>query len=458
MKKLFTFLLAITGFALVSHAQPQSKKIIGDKITAIVGDRIILYSDIKNSISDMSRQGQEVPPNAECMLLEQALVSKVLMLQAEKDSLVVTEEEVEAQLDQQVRYFVNMYGSVEAVENVAGKTVYQIKEDARETVRERKLAEAMQRKIVDVVRITPQEVKAYFEKIPKDSLPYFESQVEIGQIVVFPKASRDLETYIIGELNNYRRQVESKVTSFEQLARLRSEDPGVKDNGGFYNINRNEKTWDPSFVAAAFRLKDGEISQPFKSQFGYHIIQMIERKGDDASLRHILRIPPVTEVEINAGISKLDSVRAKLIAGTMDFNTAAGKYTEDKSAQFSGPYITSRDGDTYLNIDELTPDVVAQLDKLKIGEFSQPVPFADERGRKGVRILYLKSRTDPHVMNLRDDYNKVSQVALEEKKYATLDKWLNTHIPNYYIMVDHPDASCSQLTRWTATQQKTAGF
>ncbi|HUR12527.1 MAG TPA: peptidylprolyl isomerase [Flavitalea sp.] len=454
MKKFFFVLLASLG---MFTTWAQQKKIVADKIMGIVGDRIILYSDIQNSITDILRQGGTVPDNAQCSIMEQALVSKVLSLQADKDSLVVTPEEVEAELDQKVRYFISQYGTQEAVEQLANKTIYQIKDDARESVRERKLAEAMQRKIVDNIRITPNEVKAYFEKVPKDSLPYFETEVEVGQILVYPKASRDLEKYAQDELANYKKQVETKVMTFEQAAKRFSEDKGSKERGGQYQINRNEKSWDPSFMSAAFRLKEGEISPVFKSKFGYHIIQMVQRNGDDAIVRHILRIPPVTDEELSAGIAKLDSVRAKLIAGTIGFNVAAGKYSDDEAASFTGPFIVSSDGDNYNRIDELDKDVVATIGKLKIGEYSQPVVFTDERTeKKGVRILYLKSRSEPHRMNLRDDYNKIAQAAQEEKKYMAMDKWLNSHISNYYIMIDPEAGNCAQLARWAASAKATA--
>jgi peptidyl-prolyl cis-trans isomerase SurA len=267
--------------------------------------------------------------------------------------------------------------------------------------------------------------------------------------VLLPKASREMDKYVIDELNNYKRQVEMRVATFDQLVKRYSEDPGSKDRGGQYQLNRNEKTWDPAFLAASFRLKEGEISPVVKSKFGYHLIQMVSRNGDDAVVRHILRIPPVTDVEINAAVSKLDSVRAKLIAGTTDFSTAAGKYSEDENAKFTGPYLTGRSG-TFVTIDELDKDVVAQLDRLKIGEYSQPIAFTDERGRKGVRLLYLKSRVEPHRMNLRDDYNKIAELALEEKKMLALDKWLKDRIPSYYIMVDPSLATCEQLNRWKA--------
>ncbi len=197
MKRFLTFSFFLFIFSL---AKAQQQKVVADKIVGIVGDRIILQSDIKNAISDMSRQGQALPENAECLIMEQALSSKLLMLQAEKDSLVVTEEEIEAELDQRIRYFIQQYGTQDVLEQMAGKTVYQIKDDARASVKERKLAEAMQQKILGSVKITPSEVKTFFEKIPKDSLPFFETELEIGQIVVYPKASRDLEKYVVDEL------------------------------------------------------------------------------------------------------------------------------------------------------------------------------------------------------------------------------------------------------------------
>ncbi|HEX6333810.1 MAG TPA: peptidylprolyl isomerase [Flavisolibacter sp.] len=450
MKKFyFTVLVLLTTVA--GFAQPQ--KIVADKIVAVVGDRIVLQSDVLNSISDIMRKGGTVPPNAECALLEQMMVSKILMLQAMKDSLVVTDEEVEAELDQRMRYYINEFGSKEAVEQVAGKSIYQIKEEARETVRENKLAQAMHRKIVENVRITPAEVKAYFNRIPVDSLPFFETEVEIGQIVVLPKASRELEKYVMDELANYKRQIEAKLITFAQAAQKYSEDPGSKENGGQYQINRTDKAWDPAFVAAAFRLKDGEISPVFKSKFGYHIVQMVQRSGDDALVRHILRIPPVTEDEIRQGIAKLDSIRAKIIAGNMSFNTAAGKYSEDETAKYAGPLMISRDGDTFLNIDELDKDVVAQLDKLKVGELSQPYAYVDERGRRAVRVLFLKSRSEPHRMNLRDDYNRISQAALEEKKMLTLEKWFTTNLPRFYVQIDPDLADCVQLKKWVEVQK-----
>jgi len=433
----------LTG--LCGWAQP--KKVVADKVTAIVGDRIILLSDIKNSLADIARQGSAIPENGECILTEQAIISKVMMLQAMKDSLPVTDDEIEADLDNRIRSYINQFGSQEALEEVAGKTIYQIKDDARESVREQKLAQAMQKKIVENVRITPNEVKAYFEKIPKDSLPFYESELEIGQIIVYPKAAREIEQYIVGEMNNYKKQIESKVVTFDQLAKRVTEDPGSKERGGQYQINRTEKTWDPIFLSTAFRLKEGEISSPVKSKFGFHIIQMVQRNGDDAVVRHILRIPPVTEDEIQGAKVKLDSVRNKVINGNLTFNEAGTKYSDDESAKYTGPYLTGRDGSTFVTIDMLDKAMVGLLTKMKVGEYSKPVEYESEQGKKGVRIVHLKSRTEPHRLNMNDDYSKISQFALEEKKSKTLDKWLQGHLPMYYVNIDPQTAEDCPLLK-----------
>jgi len=444
MKKIFT-IIAASLLALPVLAQPQ--KVVADKIVGIVGDKIILRSDVYNEILDRQRRNEPVPDNAVCLIMDQILIIKALTLQAEKDSIVVGDEEIEALLDNKIRGFIQMYGSKEALEEIAGRTVYQIKEDFRQVMKEQKLAERMRDKVVDNVKITPQEAKLYWDKIPKDSLPFYESEVEIGEIVVYPKASRDFEKLAQDELNDYKRQIESGGTKIETLASLYSDDPGVKQNGGQYTISRTEKSWDPAFVQAAFRLKEGQVSPVFKSKFGYHIIQMVTRAGDDAVVRHILRIPKITPVETNQAVSRLDSVRAKLIAGTITFGEASIKYGEDPNAKFTGGLKQGQTG-TYLTIDQLDKDLVLMLDKMKVGEFSKPVSFFDEQQKAGVRIVYLKSRTEPHRENLKDDYNRIASRALEYKKQSALEKWFATKIPSYYIMMDEEFAGCTNLSMW----------
>jgi peptidyl-prolyl cis-trans isomerase SurA len=449
-------LLIANCLLLAAFAQP--KKIVADKIIAVVGDKIILKSDIDNSIQDMERQQIEVPKNARCLTLEQAMGIKALVLQAERDSLPVTEEEVAALIENQIRSFIGAYGSKEKLEEIAGKTVYQLKEDFKEGFRDRKLAEAMRNKIVEGIKITPKEVNIYFDKLPKDSLPYYESEVEIGQIIRYPKASREAEEYCVDQLKEFKVQLETGRKDMKTLAAMYSDDPGSKENAGQYEINRTEKQMDPAFIAKAFSLKEGQISAPFKTRFGYHIIQMISRAGDDATVRHILKIPQVTKTEIQEGIQKLDTVRSKLITGTIQFSEAVNKYSDDDGSKFTGGMRQNQEGGTSLTIDQLDKDLVVMMKNLTIGQYSQPTEFNDEKGKKGVRIIYLRSRTEPHRENIRDDYNKIAQRALEEKKSNALETWFNTKISTYYIMIDKDYKDCDEMKKWSNSVNATAGL
>jgi peptidyl-prolyl cis-trans isomerase SurA len=383
---------------------------------------------------------------------------KALVLQAEKDSLPVTEEDVAADIDNQIRYFIGAYGSKEKLEEISGKTVYQLKEDFKEGFRDRKLAAAMRNKIVEGIRITPKEVNIFFDKLNKDSLMYYESELEIGQIVRFPKASRDAEEYCVDQLKEFKLQLESGKKEMKTLAALYSDDPGSKDKSGQYEINRNEKQWDPVFMAKAFSLKEGQISSPFKSKFGYHIIQMVSRAGDDATVRHILKIPQVTKTELSEAILKLDSVRSKLIVGTIQFGEAVSKYSDDESSKFTGGRKQNAEGGALITIDQLDKDLVLMMKNLQIGQYSQPVEYVDEKGKKGVRIVYLMSRTEPHRENIRDDYNKIAQRALEEKKAEALDKWFNEKISGNYIKIDKEYGDCDEMKKWTTSANATAAI
>jgi peptidyl-prolyl cis-trans isomerase SurA len=436
----FALLTSITTFA--------QHKVVADKIIGIVGDKVILQSDITNAVADLQRQNaQQIPPNVECFIMEQQLISKALVMQAQKDSVEVGDDEVEALLDNRIRYFVNQYGSKEALEEIAGRTVYQLKEDFRPGIREQELNKKMQAKIVENIKITPQEVKAYFDKIPRDSLLLYESELEIGEIVMYPKASRDLEKLAMDDLAEYKNQVETGKAKFESLAQLYTDDPGSKTTGGQYNINRTEKQWDPAFINQAFRLKEGQISPVFKSKFGYHIIQMVNRAGDDAVIRHILLIPKVTETEINESVGKLDTIRTALISSRIKFGEAVARFSEDENSKFTGGMHQGPNGN-FITIDQLDKDIVSALKNLKVGEFSKPLSYSDERGKKGVRIIYLKSRTEPHRENLKDDYNRVAQRAVQIKKQDALEKYFAEKIPTYYLMIDNQYNNCESLKNW----------
>jgi peptidyl-prolyl cis-trans isomerase SurA len=433
---LYCFIVACTTAA----------KVLADKIVAVVGDKIILKSDIDNSLADMMRQGVELPPNAKCLTLEQMMGVKALVLQAEKDSLPVSDEEVETDIENRIRYFINAYGSKDELERVAGKSVYQLKEDMRGPIKDQKMATTMRDKVVSGIKITPNEVKAYFDKIPADSLAYYEAEVEIGQIIMYPKASRDAEEYALSQLVDIKNQIEGG-KDFRSMAMLYSDDPSAKQNGGQFEVNRTQKDFDPIWMAKAFALKEGQISSPFKTRFGYHIVQMLSRAGDDAILKHILKTPQVTQIEINEGLSKMDSVRANLISGTIDFGTAVDKYSDDEMSKFTGGMIQGPNG-TFLTIDQLDKSMIPIYQKLKVGEYSQPTEFTDERGKKGIRIVYLKTQTQPHRENLKDDYSKIASRALEEKKDQAIEDWFRKKITGYYIKIDDEYKNCDGMKKW----------
>lgn len=444
-------LIQTLGFLLLSfssiQAFAQPKQIVADKVIGVVGDKIVLQSDIENSILDLQRNGYSLPPNVKCYSLEQALNVKALVLQAEKDSLPITDEEIEITIDNKIREFINMYGSKNELEKIAGKTLYQLKEDMNQPFRDQKLAKAMRDKIVDGVRITPYEVQQYFNGFSTDSLPFYETEVEIGEVIVYPKASREAEDYAKEELATLKKQVESG-RDFKTLANLYSDDPGAKQNYGEYEINRNDQQYDKIWLGKAFTLKEGQVSAPFKTQFGYHIMQLVSRAGDDAVVRHILKIPKVTKFETDEALKKLDSVRANLISEKIGFGTAVSKYSDDTNGKFTGGMRQTQIGSTFLTLDQLDRDIIPVLDKLMAGEYSQPIVFEGEAGKKGVKIVYLKSRSQPHRESLKEDYSKIADKALEEKKENVLEKWFSEKLSTYYIKIDPEYTDCDVMERW----------
>ncbi len=451
MKKRILLLSGVLFAGIAAFAQPN--KVNADRIIGVVGNKIVLKSDVEDRLLDMQRQGAEVPANGKCFVLQDLMGTKTLVLQAEKDSLPVTDEEIEGDVDNRIRTYLNQFGGKDELEKIAGKTVYQLKEDMRDPIKDQKLAMAMRNKIVDGIRITPNEVRNYFIKIPTDSLPFYETELEIGQLIVFPKASREAEDYCKEQLNEYKKAIESGKKDFRQAAAQYSDEPSAKERFGQMEINRDQKDIDPTFIAKAFTLKEGQISNPFKTKFGYHILQLVSRNGNDVVVRHIIKIPQVTAVELKSGFEKLDTVRSKLIAGTIDFGTAINRYSDDENSKFTAGMTQGPNG-TFLTIDQLDKDMIPILKNLKPGGFSQAAEYADPSGKKGVRIVYLKTQTEPHRENMKDDYSKISLRALENKKEDALEKWFSTRLSSYYIMVDPEYRDCDTMKTWVEAMTK----
>ncbi|RAJ85395.1 peptidyl-prolyl cis-trans isomerase SurA [Chitinophaga dinghuensis] len=453
MKKL----LALSAISLtLMQAASAQHKLIADKIIGIVGDKIILKSDMEGALADQERNTPDgqLPADAPCKTLEMLISQKVMVLQAERDSLPVSDADIEGQMENRIRYFEQMYGSKEKMKEVTGYSVYQLRERFRNPIKENLLAQAMRNKVIEQVKVTPSEVKRYFDAIPKDSLKFYESELEIGQIVITPKATREMDQYAIDRLLEFKKRVQNKEADFGSLAILYSEDPGVKDNKGIYPMNRNDKnTWDPDFMAAAFRLKEGEISNPVKSAHGYHIIQMLKRQGDNITVQHILIRAAVTKSDLAKATEKLDSVRSQILANKITFAQAVSDFSDEPSAKFTGGMLQSKVGDgTLLTIDQLDDpsekEIVLMLEKLKPGEISKPTTFVDDQGHTAVRLVFLKTRTQPHRENLSDDYSRIQQRTLMIKQAEAINKWLMEKIPTFYVNVDPEYKTCTHISQW----------
>lgn len=422
-----------------------------DKVVAVVGrNKIILRSEVQMRLSQILQQ-ETVPydDSMECDILQQMILEKLLVEQAVRDSVIVSEEEVEANLENRVRYFISLYGSKEKLEQASGKTIYQMKEENRETIRENMMAERIQGQILQDIKITPAEVTAFFNNIPVDSLPFFPAMVEMGQIVIEPGVSPELDQYARKKLEDIRKQIVDDGKNFEVMAGIYSQDPGSRDNGGDIGlVGRTDVV--PEFAAAAFRLKNGEVSPIVKTKFGYHIIQMIARQGEQAHLRHILIKPERTSVDFNKALNKLDSVRSQLIAGTITFQEAVGKYaTDDMSKRTGGMIVDQNTGSSQLEIDKLDPQLALMVDTLKPGMYSQPQIFDQGGGDKATRIVYMKNITTPHKANLKDDYNRIQETALQQKRAKKMETWLAEKSPSYYIKIDPAYMRCNSLQMWS---------
>ena len=440
-----------------SFAQGQQVPQTADKILAIVGrNRIVLQSELEQNIAQLQQQNNvDFTDSMKSQLLQQIIMQKMLVEQAERDSLLVSDEEVEGTLDNRIRYYIRQYGSKEKMEQVIGKTTYQLKDENKDVVREQMMAEKEQNKLMEHIKITPGEVQAFYNKIPKDSLPFFPATIEVGQIVIDPPTSEELDKLAYNDLARIRERIVKEGANFETLVGTESQDPGSRDNGGLYTGVTRDGGFAKEFVSAAFRLQEGEISPIVKTKFGYHIILMVKRKGDQVDIRHILKMPQHTSADFEIAMKRLDSVRAQIVAGKLSFQEAVGKYTTDEQSKMTGGMIVDpQTSVTQLQVDQLDPALALGVDSLTVGAISQPQLYRNPLGEQSCRIVFLKSRTEPHKANMKDDYSKIQGVALSQKQNQKLEAWIDAKLPTYYLKIDPAYATTTTLQRWL---QKTSG-
>jgi len=425
--------------------QAQNKVI--DQVVAIVGSHMVMQSDIENQYLQYVMQGyNKTDSNFKCNLLEQTLYERLLLNQAEIDSLTVTDTQIESDLDRRVKFFSKQMGGDEQLEKFYNKSISQIKEDFRDVIKKQLLQQSMETKITEKVKVTPSEVKKFFINLPKDSIPTVSSKVEVGEIVIGPKVNDIEKNKAKDKLTDIRDRI-VKGEDFATLAVLYSEDEGTASKGGELGFTERGEL-DPAFAAAAFKLKANEISPVIQSLFGYHIIQLIERRGEKINVRHILIKPKVATEDLLRAKLKLDTIFDLIKADSITFEKAALKYSSDPSRTNGGLMINPESGSSKFEPDQLDQSVFFVVDKLKVGEFSKPVPMKTDDGKQAYRILYLKSRTDPHRANMKDDYDFIQQAALKQKQSNATKDWVKTEVKVTYIHIADEYKDCKFNYPW----------
>jgi peptidyl-prolyl cis-trans isomerase SurA len=460
-----SFFRSIAVFALLlmlqntAFAQPKAaEKAAGlpdngtmDRIVTIVGDKATLLSDIEDEFYRLQAERQtKLPEDARCMLLDQVVMQDVMMAQAKLDSIIIPDEEIDQELNERIERILSyMGGDEKQFEAYYGTSVVEVKDKFRDDLIGRKLAQRMQAKIMEGVTVTPSEVRAFFDKIPLDSLPYFNSEVELAQIVLAPKVSEEERKRCITQLAEIRKQIADGTADFGALAKQYSDDPGSGKQGGNLGFQKRG-TFVPEFEAAAFSLKRNEISPIVRSQFGYHIIQLLERRGNNINTRHVLIKPKVGAMDIAEVKVKMDSIRAAIAADSLVFSTAVQRFTEDENTKSNAGIISNpQSGSPYFEVGDIEPEVYFAIENLKPGEMTQVLDYPQPDGSTSYRIIQLKSRSEPHQASIETDYNKIKVAALEQKKSKAMNDWMVAHVGKIYIKVNEPYTACPNLAKWT---------
>lgn len=442
VKLLIIFILIIS----VNDSFSQNK-IVVDKIVATVGNSIILKSDIHNHKMQYKAQNVDLGTNPFCTVLEELIYQKLLYNQAIIDSVEISEDRVEAELNRRLRFFIQKIGSRERLEEYYGMTVEEIKDDFRDIIHEQKLSQAVESKITSDVRVTPSEVKHYFNNLSEDDIPVIESRIQLSHIVKKPPIREEEIQNVKRRLNEFRdRIIEGE--DFSTLAIMYSDDNESARKGGELGFtNRGELH--PEFEAVVFDLQPNEVSEVFETKFGYHIAQKIERRGEQINVRHILLIPKPDPHHIKKTQNKLDSIRRLVMKEEMTFGEAAEKFSDDPSRINEGVIINPNDRTTNFKPDELDSQLFFAVDRMEVGSISRHVSMITEDGKQAFRIIQLNNRTKPSKANLRNNYDHIHQIVLKKKKRKKIEKWIKDIIKTTYFHVKEEEyTDCDFSKNW----------
>lgn len=425
-------------FSTMAFGQGQGISL--NKVIAKVDNYYILRSDLEETLQSYAGQNQPAPPK--CQVLESLVINKMMLAKAEIDSVVVDDKSVDIQLDSRMSYMVQQFGSEKNIVEAYGKSLELLKSELRTQVKDQLIVQKMQAKITNDIKVTPRDVKRFFDGIPKDSLPYMPAEVEIGQIVRFAKATKEQKEVLRQRLLDIKKRVVAG-EDFATLAKEFSEDVGSAQNGGDLGFAKRGAMVAP-FEGAALKLKPNEMSDVVESDFGFHLIQLIESRGAEYHARHILLRPDYNRLDLTAPTRFLDSLRTLIVADTLKFAKAAKDYSEDKNTADAGGLLRDpQSGSSRLAMDgTMEYTMFAMLDTMKVGNISAPLPYRTEDGKSAMRLLYFKSKTPAHTANYTLDFEKLQNIVMANKKNRAIDEWFRKSISDVFITVDPEFNAC----------------
>ncbi|MCB0566340.1 MAG: peptidylprolyl isomerase [Phaeodactylibacter sp.] len=444
MKILNSLILAMILFGPACLAQRE----VIDKVVATIGGELVLLSEVEEQHALMEAQSGVLPDDARCNIMDQLMASKLLVNQAKLDSIEISEEEVEAQLDARIERILSfMNNDVSQFETYYGQTINEVKSQFREDLKSQILADRMRGQVMAGVTVTPSEVKQFFNSIPLDSLPYFNSEVEVGEIVYKPEVNKEERQKTIEKLESIRQRILAG-EDFAELASKYSEDGSARAGGDLGWAKRGKYV--PEFEAAAFKLEKEEISPVVESEFGFHLLQMLERRGNSIHVRHILIKPELTDADLEKAKAHLDTVRHLLVTDSITFSQAVKRYSNEDVQSYNndGRLVNPATGNTFFEIGDLDPDIYFTIDTMEIGGISAPFEFRDQVGDIYYRLVMLQSRTSPHKANLKLDYSKIQKAAIESKKSDFIAQWIKDKVDATYINIDPMYNACPVLEKW----------
>ena len=422
-----------------------------DGVASVIGDYVILDSDIDKTFSEMESQGISTKNVSRCELLGKLMEDKLYAHHAIQDSLEVSDTEIYSYVDQSIEYFTEQLGSLEKVlEFYNKKDELSFRDELYQLNKIQKLSQLMQSKIVDDVEVTPEEVKLFYESIPLTDLPIFGTELEISQIVIEPTVSEDEKKRVINLLNSFKNDVEEKGLSFASKAILYSQDPGSRANGGKYTLHRKRPRMVKEFRDVAFSLEEGEISAPFKTDFGWHILTVEKIRGQQVDIRHILITPNVSESKLMESKKLLDTIRKRIVDNEIEFKDAAFNFSYDKETRNNGgKLINPVTGDTRFELTKMDPKLYNQVKNLDEGKVSLPLLETDRSGLKKYKIIMVSKRFEEHVANFSTDFTKIKDLALKDKQLRAVKKWLKLKIDETFVNVNKSFRNCNFSNNWT---------